>query len=82
MGFAVNSIQRQWLDNTFDTVYNPYFAAYLVWEDEAERTKSKTIAFNEAEAAFKPVFRELYKGFLKSSPVNGCGFERNGLADT
>jgi hypothetical protein len=69
MGFAVNSPQRVWLANTFDAVYNPYIAACLAWEDEAERTKNKTITFEEAEAAFKPVFREFYTGFLKSNPL-------------
>ncbi|MDR2622439.1 MAG: hypothetical protein LBC48_07665 [Dysgonamonadaceae bacterium] len=62
MGFGADTPQGEWLVNTFDV-------AYTAWANPAERTTAKTAALTSAEEAFNPLYRQLYTGFLKVSPL-------------
>jgi hypothetical protein len=68
MGFASTTPQGQWLNAQLPNRV-AYTAAYNNWFDPSERTPNKTIKLTEAEEAFKPMYRELYTGFLKNNPL-------------
>ncbi|MDR2690825.1 MAG: hypothetical protein LBB73_00750 [Dysgonamonadaceae bacterium] len=69
MGFAVDSPQREWFDDVFDPACTAFFSAYKAWENPSERTPLKTTDLDVAEKGFKPEYRRLYTGFLKTSPL-------------
>jgi hypothetical protein len=69
MGFATGTALGDWLDNEFTPKLEAFEAAFADWKDPAERTQTKTIKLAEAEDAFKPVYRRLYTGFLRESPL-------------
>jgi hypothetical protein len=69
MGFGADTPQGHWFDTEFVNAFIPYDAAYIRWADAPNRTPLVTTAFFEAEAAFKPVYRKLYNGFLRENPL-------------
>jgi hypothetical protein len=69
MGLDTASPQGQWIDGTFLPALDRLNAAYEAWENPAERTMMKTAALNSAEAVFKPLYRQLYNGFLRGNPL-------------
>lgn len=68
MGFGADSPQGEWLTDTFDVAYTTFITAYTAWSNPAQRTPVKTAALTDAETAFKPLYRQLYTGFLKGNP--------------
>jgi hypothetical protein len=69
MGFAVDTAIGKWFDTEFISKHNAFKAAFADWQNPAERTPTKTVKLAEAEEAFKMVYRKLYNGFLKESPL-------------
>ena len=69
MGFAAGSAPGQWFDTEFVPKHEAFKAAFADWQNPAERTPTKTVKLAEAEEAFKTVYRKLYNGFLKESPL-------------
>ncbi|MDR3132801.1 MAG: hypothetical protein LBU42_02105 [Prevotellaceae bacterium] len=69
MGFAADTPLGIWFDTTFAPAFKTYNSVYAAWSDESKRTKGITADFRDAENAFKPLFRHLYKGFLKNNPL-------------
>ncbi|MDR2773821.1 MAG: hypothetical protein LBC19_03595 [Tannerella sp.] len=69
LGFAEGTVLGEWLDNEFEPALQAFEAAFTEWKDPSERTKTKTARLNEAEKAFKAVYRKLYTGFLRESPI-------------
>jgi hypothetical protein len=60
---------QDWIDNEFQPKFTAFSAAVDDWRDDAERTKVKMIRLKDSEAAFIPVYRTLYNGFLKRNPL-------------
>jgi hypothetical protein len=69
MGFGADTPQGEWLVNTFDVTYTAFITAYTAWANPAERTSVKTANLVAAEKLFNPLYRQLYTGFLKVSPL-------------
>jgi hypothetical protein len=69
MGLASTTPQGQWIDEEFYPKLNHFNNVFLDWKDPAERAPVKTVKLREAEEAFKPAYRHLYTGFLKSNPL-------------
>ncbi|MDR2692266.1 MAG: hypothetical protein LBB73_08265 [Dysgonamonadaceae bacterium] len=69
MGFALDSPQRTWLDDVFDPACTTFMHAYEAWLNPATRTSLMATALASAEAAFTPLYRQLYTGFMKTSPL-------------
>jgi hypothetical protein len=69
MGFVSGSPQSTWKSDVFNPLLAAFKAAYEAWQNTATRSPDKAVALADAEAAFKPVYREFYTGFFKSSPL-------------
>jgi hypothetical protein len=69
MGFSPMTPQGQWLDMSFEPKFQAFAAAFDDWKNPAERTPVKTARLEAAETVFREVYRLLYTGFLKSSPL-------------
>jgi hypothetical protein len=69
MGFIIGTPSGVWLDTVFMTAYNTLETAFTSWKNPAERTPAITARLLEAEETFIPIYRMLYTGFLKSSPL-------------
>ena len=69
LGFASDSPQMEWFSTVFDPAYTKFLVAYKAWEDPSERTPLKITDLDLAEKEFKPVYRLLYTGFLKTNPL-------------
>ncbi|MDR0729328.1 MAG: hypothetical protein LBF19_04300 [Prevotellaceae bacterium] len=69
MGFAADTVQGVWLDTVFVPSYGAFKAAFVQWQHPSFRTKILTVRLREREAAFKQVYRRLYTGLLKGSPL-------------
>jgi hypothetical protein len=69
MGFAMSTPQGQWLDNTFEPVYNDFHLAFEEWKSPATRTPFISEHLFATEKVFKQEYRQLYTGFLKESPL-------------
>ena len=69
MGLAQASPQGQWLDMEFFPKLRQLNEAFLDWLDPSQRTSVKTTHLFSVEKEFKPVYRNLYIGFLKSNPL-------------
>jgi hypothetical protein len=69
LGFVAGTPQGIWLDTEFTAAFNSYRAAYDAWFDPVTRTRDRTLGLKVAEKNFKAMFRKLYRGFLKNSPL-------------
>lgn len=69
MGFGAGTPQGEWLTDAFDVKFTAFIQAYTAWSNPAQRTTVKTATLVDAEEAFKPLYRQLYTGFLKESPL-------------
>jgi len=69
MGFAPNTPQGQWFNTTFIPACNAFTAAFENWLNPATRTMVMTATLANAQKALDPVFRQLYSGFIKNSPL-------------
>ncbi|MDR0582252.1 MAG: hypothetical protein LBG31_04730 [Prevotellaceae bacterium] len=69
MGLAADTPLGQWFDTVFANAFIRYDSAHALWADEAHRTPLVTTEFMEAEKALKPLYRQLYTGFLKDNPL-------------
>jgi hypothetical protein len=69
MGFGTDTSQGIWFDTEFANVFTPYDQAHALWADAANRTPLITTTFFQAEAAFIPLYRKLYNGFLRDNPL-------------
>jgi hypothetical protein len=58
-----------WYNGVFVPKYNDFDVAFLGWCNPADRTPAKTATLITAETGFKPVYRELYTGYLKGNPL-------------
>jgi hypothetical protein len=58
-----------WYNGVFIPRHSDFDIAYLAWRNPADRTPAITTTLLTAEAGFKPVYRELYTGYLKSNPL-------------
>jgi hypothetical protein len=79
-GFTPSSPQGQWLDEKAMPLWARFSSAFTDWLDPAHRTPGKTVTLLDAEKAFKPVYREVYNGFLRDNPlVTGLDLTNMGL---
>jgi hypothetical protein len=69
MGFGAGTPQGEWLNGVFWTTFNAFIMAFNNWKNPAERTPVKTLLLEEAEKPFREVYRQLYTGFMKNSPL-------------
>jgi hypothetical protein len=69
MGLASTTPQGQWIDEEFCPKLNHFKDVFLKWVDPIKRSPAKIIKLQEAEKVFKPAYRYLYTGFLKSNPL-------------
>ena len=69
IGFAEGTLQGQWLDQTLIPAGSAFATAYEAWQNPATRTAVISVTMYEAERAFKSLYRKLYIGFLKNSPL-------------
>jgi hypothetical protein len=69
MGFTEGTMQGQWFDQTFIPARNAFVEAYEAWLNPALRNAALVAALFDAEKLFKPLYRKLYVGFLKASPL-------------
>jgi hypothetical protein len=69
MGFSADTPQGVWIDGTFHPKHTAFATAYEDWKNYAERTPVKTALLQDSEKAFREVYRQLYTGFLKNSPL-------------
>jgi hypothetical protein len=69
MGFANTTPQGIWLTETCTPKFTAFTTAFSNWKNPAERTPVKTTTLEKAEKACREMFRKLYTGCLKNSPV-------------
>jgi hypothetical protein len=69
MGFKTGSDQETWVKQTLLPQVTRYTSAFNAWKNEALRSPKATRDLNKEEAALKELYRELYTGFLKNSPL-------------
>jgi hypothetical protein len=68
MGLGVSTMSGQWYDMNFVPSYSNFQMAIDDWRDPAQRSPLKTETLNDREKEFRPIYRQLYTSFLKSSP--------------
>ena len=66
--WGINGKSAEWINTVVKPAYNDNWNAFLAWENQSERTPSKTAALKRTEAVFIPLYRELYK-FLTGNPL-------------
>jgi hypothetical protein len=69
MGLESDSSSGKWIDNEFRPKYDAFVSVFTDWKNPAERTPTKITKLFSAEEDFKIVYRKLYTGFLKNSPL-------------
>jgi hypothetical protein len=69
MGLAITTPQGEWFDTEFAQKLTDFRTAFNDWKDPAERTQIKTEHLKNTEAILRVVYRKLYTGFLKESPL-------------
>jgi hypothetical protein len=69
MGFYSSTPQGLWLDREYVPRFDAFSSAFVNWRVPADRTPVLTKLLEEAEKPFQEVSRQLYTGFLKSSPL-------------
>jgi hypothetical protein len=60
--------QALWINTEFNTARILFVEAFDAWKDESTRTMRIFEHLKEVEGKFRPLYRSLYKGFLKSNP--------------
>jgi hypothetical protein len=68
-GLGAGTPQGAWIDQQFTPAFAELDVAYEKWKDPAERNRVQMQGLRSAEAVFKPLFRQLYIGFLKYNPL-------------
>jgi hypothetical protein len=66
---GITGASFNWFTTEFIPKHQIFNAAFLDWRNPAERNPAKTAALMTAEGDFKPLYRKLYTGFLKSNPL-------------
>jgi hypothetical protein len=69
MGFAADSPLGGWFDATFTPAFETYRSMYAIWSIPGTRTEDDIIRFRKAEKALIPLYRRLYRGFLRDNPL-------------
>ena len=69
MGFEPITPQGHWLDMTFQPALSAFQTAFNDWKNPDERTHIKTVHLANTEKVFREAYRQLYTGFLKTSPL-------------
>jgi hypothetical protein len=69
MGLGNTDAAGIWFDTVFTPSYMELSKAYDAWKNPATRTPTITAKLIEVEKVFIPIYRQLYTGFLKSSPL-------------
>jgi hypothetical protein len=69
MGLGSGMPGGLWYDGTFVPAFGELAGAFTDWKLPADRTQNKTIRLQRAEEVFNPIYRKLYTGFLKDSPL-------------
>jgi hypothetical protein len=69
MGLDHGTPQGQWFEDEFRTSFTDFQAAFEDWKDPAQRSPLKIEKLKETESAFRPIYRKLYMGFLRESPL-------------
>ena len=65
---GISGANEEWVKKVFCLHWDKFSEAYLAWENPTTRTQLITTTFNDAKAAFVPVYRQLYTGLLKNNP--------------
>jgi hypothetical protein len=68
LNFGDKMLAGIWLVTQFLPTLEEYRQIFKEWQDEAQRTPAIQFALEQAEAKLKPLFRQLYTGFLKNTP--------------
>ncbi|MDR0544621.1 MAG: hypothetical protein LBG30_04670 [Odoribacteraceae bacterium] len=71
MGFLPDSPQRKWVEERFKPDLEVYREAYEAWKNPQMRTRLHTADLRREEKKMKRTFRDLYTGFMKSTPLVG-----------
>jgi len=69
MGMGPDTPLGLWMQNTFYPVLDQWMMAYQRWVDPVNRTPAQIGDLRATEEQFKPLYRELYTGFLKNNPL-------------
>jgi hypothetical protein len=57
----------KWLDEVFKPKLDVFNSAFVIWEDEPERTRARAGALYDARKALEPLYRQLFN-MIKGSP--------------
>ncbi|MDR1680911.1 MAG: hypothetical protein LBS12_03915 [Prevotellaceae bacterium] len=68
MGFTADTPLGDWFDTAIKPIHTALKAAFETWQNDSTRTTTMTTVLYGAEAAFTPLYRQLYR-ILKSSPL-------------
>jgi hypothetical protein len=68
IGLASTTMAGKWLDDIFFDSYNTFQVDFEEWRDPSSRSQRKIKKLNDSEEAFRPIYRQLYTSFLKTSP--------------
>jgi hypothetical protein len=68
IGLGSETIQGKWYDTKFVPSYFDFQTAFEDWRDPSQRSPLKIETLNDRENEFRPIYRQLYTSFLKSSP--------------
>jgi hypothetical protein len=66
---GISGTANTWYSSVLMPKYTAFKAAFLAWQNPAERTSVKQTLLEEAEKDFREVYRQLYKGYLKDNPL-------------
>ena len=69
MGFAAETPQGEWLDLTYMPRFLTFITSVEDWQNPSTRTSIIITALADAQKSFTEVYRTLYTGFLKNSPL-------------
>jgi hypothetical protein len=58
-----------WYNGKFIPAHDVFNAAFEDWLNQADRTPAKIATLISSERVFKPVYRELYNGYLRRNPL-------------
>ncbi|MDR2691729.1 MAG: hypothetical protein LBB73_05450 [Dysgonamonadaceae bacterium] len=69
MGLSPDTPQGKWIDTEFYQKYAIFIETYREWENPATRTSLVNTDLTCAQKEFEAVYRQLYSGFLRQSPL-------------
>jgi hypothetical protein len=69
IGFKTGSPQDDWFKNVFSARMTTYQSAYNDWINENNRSPEIIDKLRQEEKEMRELFRQLYTGFLKDSPL-------------